>query len=122
MNHTKELIELAHQGNKEARDVLVMENMVGTEAVIALAFGTVPEFQLRMIGIRAAADFTLVAVAPLRLRPLLLADGGFKLNGLPGPLVALDAQHFLDVLPEKDDKVQDRHPGGQGAAIGAIGH
>ena len=27
MNHTKELIELAHQGNKEARDVLVMENM-----------------------------------------------------------------------------------------------
>lgn len=25
MNHTKELIELAHQGNKEARDVLVME-------------------------------------------------------------------------------------------------
>ena len=27
MNHTKELIELAHQGNREARDVLVMENM-----------------------------------------------------------------------------------------------
>ena len=27
MNHTKELIELAHQGNKEARDVLVMENI-----------------------------------------------------------------------------------------------
>ena len=27
MNHTKELIELAHKGNREARDVLVMENM-----------------------------------------------------------------------------------------------
>ena len=27
MNHTKELIELAHQGSREARDVLVMENM-----------------------------------------------------------------------------------------------
>ncbi len=27
MDHTKELIELAHQGNKEARDMLVLENM-----------------------------------------------------------------------------------------------
>ena len=27
MDHTKELIELAHRGNREARDLLVMENM-----------------------------------------------------------------------------------------------
>ena len=27
MDHTKELIELAHNGNREARDMLVMENM-----------------------------------------------------------------------------------------------
>lgn len=27
MDHTKDLIDLAHKGNKEARDILVMENM-----------------------------------------------------------------------------------------------
>ena len=27
MDHTKELIALAHEGNKEARDMLVMHNM-----------------------------------------------------------------------------------------------
>lgn len=27
MNHTKELIEMAHEGSKEARDILVLENM-----------------------------------------------------------------------------------------------
>ena len=27
MNHTKELIELAHEGSKEARDMLVLDNM-----------------------------------------------------------------------------------------------
>ena len=27
MDHTKELIELAHNGSKEARDMLVLENM-----------------------------------------------------------------------------------------------
>lgn len=63
--------------------------------MIALAFGTVAEFQLRVVSVRAAADLALVAVASLRLRLLLLPDGGLELNSLSGPLAALDPQMLL---------------------------
>ena len=78
--------------------VLVIENVVGAEAVIALTLGAVAELQLRVVGVRTAADLAPVAVAPLRLRPLLLPDGGLELDGLPGALAALDTQQVFDVL------------------------
>ena len=68
--------------------------------MVALTLGAVAEFQFRVVGVRAAADFALVAVAPLRLCLLLLPDGGLELNGLSGPLAALDPQNALDILTE----------------------
>ena len=89
--------------------------------MIALTLGTVAELQLRVVGVRAAADLAPVAVAPLRLRPLLLPDGGLELDGLPGALAALDTQQVFDVLPEEDHKVQYGHHGSQRAGIRAVG-
>ena len=90
--------------------------------MIALAFGTVAEFQLRVVSVRAAADLALVAVASLRLRLLLLPDGGLELNGLSGPLTALDPQNALDILPEEDHKVQNCHHSGQSTGVGTVPH
>ena len=73
---------MIHAGCALFCEVLVVENVVRTEAVIALTLGAVPELQFRVVGVRAAADFALVAVAPLRLCLLLLPDGGLELNGL----------------------------------------
>ena len=87
--------------------MLVVENVILAEAVVARAAGAVPKLQLRKVRIGAAADGTLMAVAPLCLLFLLLADSGFELNGLAGILMPdMEAelrQQVCDTVPEKDD-------------------
>ena len=58
--------------------MLVVEDMVHAEAVVAGAAGAVAELQVRVLRVRAAADAAFVAVATLRLLLPLLADGKFK--------------------------------------------
>ena len=94
-------------------EMLMVKNVVRAEAVIALTLGAVAEFQLRVVGVRAAADLAFVAVAPLRFRPLLLPDSGLESDGLPGALPALDAQCTADILPKENDEIQKRHHSGQ---------
>ena len=86
--------------------MLVIENVILAEAMVACAAGTVPKLQLRKVRICAAADSTLVAVAPLGLLFFLLADGGFEPDGLTG-ILASDTeaklrQQVCDAVPEKD--------------------
>ncbi len=60
MNHTKELIERAHKGDKEARDTLVMENMGLVYSVARRYLGRGYELedlsQLGVIGLIKAID------------------------------------------------------------------
>ena len=60
--------------------------MILTEAVIAHALAAIPELQIRIVRIRAAAHGTLVVI-PLLL--LLLMDGLLEVHRLPGVLILL---------------------------------
>ena len=86
--------------------MLVVENVILTEAMVAGAAGAVAELQLGVVGVGSSAHSALVAIAPLRLLFLLLADGGLELNGLAGILVPDTetelCQQVRDAVPEKD--------------------
>ena len=84
----------------------MVENVILTEAMVSGAAGAVPELQLGVVGVGSSAHSALVAIAPLRLLFLLLADGGLELNGLAGILVPDTEtelrQQVRDAVPEKD--------------------
>ena len=63
-------------------EMLVVEDVVLAEAMVSGAAGAVPELQVGIVRVGPAAHLALVAVAPLRLLFLLLADGGLELDGL----------------------------------------
>ena len=90
-------------------EVLVVENMVGAEAVVACAAGAVAELQIGEVCVCAAADGALVAVAPVGLFLALLPHGGLELDGLVAVLMpcaaALVAKGGLEIRPEKDEEV-----------------
>ena len=72
----------------------VVKYMILTEAMIALAAGTVPELQIRPFCVGSAADGALVAVASLLFLFLLLPGGG-----VPGKLQHGSAWWFNDNRP-----------------------
>mgnify|MGYP000526699375 CR=1 FL=1 len=76
----------------------VGEDMILTEAVIAHALAAIPELQLRIVRIRAAAHGTLVVI-PLLL--LLLMDGLLEVHRLPGVLILLPLRPALQGGPAK---------------------
>jgi len=86
----------------------VIVYMLLTEAAVALAAGTVAEFQLRIVRICLAADAALVVIKPCLLftldAPRLLAE----VDGVcAGPL-----GHAAEkVTPAEDEKVDDRNHG-----------
>ena len=72
---------LTDDGLKLLCEMFVVKDMVLTIAVISGTAGTVPEFQIRKLGVCTAADRALVPV-PLRgLFLLLLAGGSFEVDG-----------------------------------------
>ena len=95
----------------------MLEDMVGAEAVIPSAFGTVTELQVRPFGIGPAADLALVPVSLLDLPLSLTAGRGLKLDGLlpvPMPCVAsLTVQHIHQIAPEEDQEIQQSGNGQQ---------
>ena len=101
------------------RKMLVLENVVLTEAVVPCTAGTVPEFQLWVAGIRPTADGTLVAIAPFSILLFLLANGGLKLYGLLGVLMPETETKFRQQIPdaipeenkigEPDTKIHGQH-------------
>jgi len=86
--------------------MLVVEDMVHTEAVVARAAGAVAEFQVRAVRVGPAADGALVPVALLGLLLPLLADGGLELNrlvGVPVPGIGPPPVNLIhDLTPEED--------------------
>lgn len=83
----------------------VIEDVVLAEAVVARAPGAIAELQIREVGIGTSADGTLMAVAPLGLFLLLLADGGLKVYGLLRALVPGEeadiGQYIPNAVPEE---------------------
>ena len=100
-------------------EMLVVEDVVLAEAMVSGAAGAVPELQVGVVRVGPAAHLALVAVAPLRLLFLLLADGGLELDGLVAGLVPGPAPAVADLVgdggPEEHEEVQQGHHGGQGA-------
>ena len=86
--------------------MFVIENVVLTEAVVTGAAGTIPEFQLRMICVCAAADITFMPVSPLCFLFFLLTNSRFELNRLRRVLMpdlkAEFAQQVCDPVPEEN--------------------
>ena len=93
--------------------MLVGENVIGAEAVVACAAGTIAELQIGIVGVGAAAHGALVAIAPLGFLFLLLAHGGLEVDGLPGGPVAdptgAVGDDVVEIRPEKDQEVHQRH-------------
>ena len=89
--------------------MLVVEDVILAEAVVSGAAGAVPEFQVGIVRVGAAAHGALVAVAALRLLFLLLANGGLELDGLVGVPVAgclsPGAKRLRQVVPEEHQEV-----------------
>ena len=83
----------------------VVEDVILAEAVIARALGAVPELQVREVGVRAAADLALVAVALLLGFLFLLLYSGFEMDGLGRVLMpdgkAEFPQQVCDPVPEE---------------------
>ena len=86
MDHTKELIELAHNGSKEARDMLVLENMGLVYSVARRFCGRGYDMddivQIGTIGLRKAIDkFDLN-------QPVMLSTYAF-------PMISGEVKRFL---------------------------
>ena len=97
----------------------VVEDMVLAETVVSGAAGAVAEFQIGVVGVRAAADAALVPVALLGFLFLLLFHSGLELDGLVGILVAghapPGAEGLRQVRPEEHQEVQKGNDGNEGA-------
>ena len=83
----------------------VVKDVILAEAVIARAAGAIAELQIREVGIGAAADGALVAVALLGFLLFLLADGGLEVHGLLRALVPGEeadiGQYIPNTVPEE---------------------
>lgn len=94
-------------------EVLVVEDVVLAEAVIAGTAGAVPELQVGVVGVGAAADLAFVAVTLFRFLFQLLADGGFEVDGLMGGLVPGSSPAVGDLVgnvgPEEHEEIQKSH-------------
>lgn len=101
-------------------------NVVGTVAVVAVAFGAVAELHTGIILIGDAADGTLMEIAP-PLAQLLLCL--LEVDGLGGVLVygsGLPAvQHLHQIIPKENQVVKDGNYGQERhgkLSIGQIKH
>ena len=97
--------------------------MVLTEAVVPDALAAVTELQIRVVGIRAAADGALVAIALLLGLLGLLLLGLTELDGLAGVLVFGALLQVVDLRPDEHGEVQQGHDGQHytGPVVGADG-
>lgn len=84
----------------------VVIDMIDAEAVVAVASGTIPKLEIRVIGVRSAADGAFV---PVRARGVVHAHlfGRFsEINGLFCISGLIWAQHTHQVLAAEKEKVQ----------------
>ena len=105
------------------REMHVVEDVVLTEAVVPDALAAVTELQIRVVGIRAAADGALVAIALLLGLLGLLLLGLTELDGLAGVLVFGALLQVVDLRPDEHGEVQQGHDGQHytGPVVGADG-
>lgn len=89
----------------------MVEDVVLTEAVVPDALAAVTELQIRVVGIRAAADGALVAIALLLGLLGLLLLGLTELDGLAGVLVFGALLQVVDLRPDEHGEVQQGHDG-----------
>ena len=87
--------------------VNVAVDMVFAEAVVTHAFGTVTEFKIRIIRIRAAADGAFMPVKAGGLFPPDLLCRALEVDC--GGALFIHTEHAEQIVPAEEEEVQDGH-------------